>query len=271
MKSYGIPNQNSFCVVGVDQTGAVDSKGVPKPLPFAGFSGFLTENRGEVKNLKFHYGYLKKASHAELSQVLGLSYLGADFRWLGLDCVLGLPKCVYRRQFSFEEWLCAQNFIPYGFGRAEAERFFLSTFPDFYELPELPRREQEIALRANSVFKLRPFQKNIQTGTFRFWKEIQADLASGQFSLRGHEKSHTLVTEVYPSACYRTLGFQSRTELISKALSKIDSNWVDAYVVASFMMFDVISQGLEKKRGQLESSYHPSEGLIYPLGADFLF
>lgn len=54
------------------------------------------------------------------------------------------------------------------FGRDVAEAFFAQLQPP----GPLPRRACEVAAGANSVFASRPYQRNIQTGTFRVWKDL---------------------------------------------------------------------------------------------------
>jgi hypothetical protein len=82
---------------------------------------------------------------------------------IAIDCVLGLPASLavpWREALSltlkFE-----------GYGRKPAAEYFRTIGQG-----QVPRREIEYITKANSMFQERPFQRNIQTGTFRFWKEM---------------------------------------------------------------------------------------------------
>ena len=85
---------------------------------------------------------------------------------LGVDCVMGLP--IEFGQASPWHWMEQAAARP-AFGRDEAERFFSEILKG---REGLPKRLCERIAGANSVFVSRPYQKNIQTGTFRIWKEM---------------------------------------------------------------------------------------------------
>ncbi len=185
-----------FYFLGIDQTGARDSKGQPKPLP----SCLIFEDQ-------IHFFYLKTLSKSHIVQQITFlsskkgktkdkipvgpseSHRAVNQIIICLDCVIGLPKSLGLK------WRKAVNstLSEPGYGRETARIFFerilnktksiesslpsirpQSVKPLNYQVNQaaFPRRECEIRLKANSVFQSHPFQKNIQTGTFRLWKEL---------------------------------------------------------------------------------------------------
>lgn len=172
--------------LGVDQTGAVRADGTPKPLAAAVLAN------GRIRPV-----FLDQLTARCLREMLESSDL-SSLRVV-VDCVLGLPKDVKPR---FREGL-RRSLRTSGYGRPPARLFFES-----FECGEdLPRRQVEIQQRANSVFQTHPFQKNIQTGTFRIWKELASEpewyclpYLDGQFS-----PGLTPIFEGYPSLAWRKL------------------------------------------------------------------
>lgn len=105
---------------------------------------------------------------------------GAGVRWsrvaIVLDVVIGLPSTCWPSWATGEggerPWsLFARAAETPGWGRPAGERFFETLRPRASSEP-LPRRHCEREAGANSVFVTRPFQKNVQTGTFRVWKDL---------------------------------------------------------------------------------------------------
>lgn len=214
--------------LGVDQTGAVSHKGIPKVLP----ASVLIDNRIELFHLKsFNASELKTVS-SSLQTIHAV-----------IDCVLGLPKQLGRDlRESFQKTLEFR-----GYGRAPARDFFRAIGNG-----RLYRRACELRLNANSVFLEHPFQKNIQTGTFRFWKDLAQD--PDWFYMPWIEKparkNLTPIYEGYPTYTWKTLlgakhrkpsdlkdlikKFDSRIALprgFSQAVEK-DPNLADAVVLA---------------------------------------
>jgi len=138
--------------LGIDQTGAVNPKGVPKPLPACWIQG---------RQVRFFYLASFKKSEIEKHLPKKGSLVG-----IGLDCVLGLPQELgidWRRAL---QWTSR---FP-GYGRAPAQKFFRSIGRG-----KIWRRKVEVLAQANSIFQEKPFQRNIQTGTFRLWKDMAQD------------------------------------------------------------------------------------------------
>ena len=218
--------------IGIDQTGAVNSRGIPKPLPIAVFDHGVIE-----------FAYLKALNSEALSEVLGpLPKVARKNLKIALDCVLGLPRGLRR---DLRETM-ASSLNTQGFGREPARKFFASVGGG-----RILAREIEILAKANSVFRDRPFQKNIQTGTFRLWKDLSED--PSWFDLPFVEKRRsgcTSIFEAYPSHSWRTFlgspkrdpeklsqwiqksGFDCRLARDWKTRVMKDPNLADAAVIA---------------------------------------
>ncbi len=133
--------------LGVDQTGAVNARGVPKPLPACMLEGS-----------KFEFFALPHFSKTEVLKHEPSSAI--------IDCVLGMPRDL---NLSFRQALKRLSGQE-TYGRVAAEQFFLQIGGG-----KIWHREVEVLAKANSLFRSRPFQKNIQTGTYRFWLDMARD------------------------------------------------------------------------------------------------
>jgi len=241
--------------LGVDQTGAVARGGLTwKKLPAA--RAYLDQRGIQVQVLNPHSGApfeLDSFSTAGLMKVIqteGPSRI-EQTRVL-VDCVLGLPASI-TTQIPLPpplsptaeplRWAlkaaaqhhrdCLRKGVP-ARGRPAAEAFFLELFRQS-GLEEIPERACEKKAGANSVFRARPYQKNVQTGTYRIWVELGLELLSEQGALDlqfpHHEDSVGIsrkisVEESWPSLLWREfLGFPSRQpKALSGALQKVAKN-----------------------------------------------
>ena len=138
-----------------------------------------------------------------------------------LDAALGLPNGCWptgseRLAGGDRPWtLFARAAALPGFGRAAGERFFATLVPAEASA-RLPRRACEVLAGASSVFVTRPFQRNVQTGTHRIWK----DLASGgeprwanvwSFDAQTRVRGGPWLFEGYPSLLWaRVFGERTR-------------------------------------------------------------
>lgn len=161
---------------GVDQTGALTRKGgPPKPLPAA----LLIEDPSGPRLSLANLPSLNQKCIAEALATRGLEPQKVEIL---VDCVLGLPTEALREVGNTSMNLLFQKAFRYqkkfGLGRKSAEEFFAREFSSVYEMNELPRRACERLAKANSVFQSRPYQRNIQTGTFRIWSDLGGDLES---------------------------------------------------------------------------------------------
>jgi hypothetical protein len=146
-----------------------------------------------------------------------------------VDCVLGLPSPMRRGHESIRDLLTlAKSFndqITIPMGRKRAAAFFhqLLRESNFQGAPgeRWPLRHCERLTASNSVFQEHPFQKNVQSGTYRIWCELGYSLDSGpacQPRLWPHDyqdsaggKIHGIgfpemvIAEGYPSLYWRKL------------------------------------------------------------------
>lgn len=231
LNAHESPSDSNYSVyVGVDQTGAVTRKQVPRPLPACLIRG---------RKVSFHY--LNSFSRTEFEKIIPDISVARPL--ICVDCVFGLP------QKLSHSWLKVMQLIKKsdGYGRKPAENFFKQLGGG-----QILRRKIEIALGGNSVFQEKPFQKNIQTGSYRIWKDISQK--SEDFYLPALElrKSHRQLTivEGYPTYSWKilfavskrspsqlhSLVKQHRLTLnwnpkLQKAVAK-DPNLADAFILA---------------------------------------
>jgi hypothetical protein len=155
--------------VGIDQTGAIRSRRgvvVARPLEAA----LLRPDAQDPARWRLESMRLDSVSQSEIRRAVGPVPLARVA--LALDCVFGLPSEVGLGQGSLWELMRSTHETGPGapaYGMEAAERYF-KRFG--VRAARLPTRSCEKLARANSVFVTRPFQKNIQTGTFRIWKDL---------------------------------------------------------------------------------------------------
>jgi hypothetical protein len=213
------------CFVGMDQTGAVNASGKPRALPCSVLvrkkSAWRLILTGADKKLLT----VPRFSLQTLSDLLrpcGAS-LGPDTAILA-DCVMGLPWKSWKRTGERAGDLRAvlrQSADGTAYGRAASEAFF-SRWTD---LP-LPQRECEKLSGSNSVFLTKPYQKNIQTGTYRIWRDMALAGDVDDFSFWPFDpvqRKFPWVFEGYPSFYWKHwFGFKKRdpqafNEVLSRA------------------------------------------------------
>lgn len=190
-------------VYGIDQTGAVLGKNKAKPLKACEL--ILGPNLKIEDVVFFKIPELGQWTHKLDSKATNHVFI---------DCVLGLPIKLYisNPEKSLRDWILKTKHFQIekqSYGRKVSEAFFNSML-DYYNLnpSSPPKRAIEVSLKSNSVFTTRPFQKNIQTGTFRIWKELSQVLQGitlwpSDFYLK--DEANTIFYEVYPSYFYKIL------------------------------------------------------------------
>lgn len=200
---------NNWVYFGIDQTGAIDRNGIPKPLPACII---------EKQNVRFFY--LKSLNLQEIKKHVSADNLKNVL--ICVDCVFGLPLELNKSWPEAMELL--QEFKNYG--RQPAQDYFRALGDE-----KILLRQVEVLCNANSVFKEKPFQKNIQTGTYRIWKDLL--LNKNNFyvpALKAREHKDQLpLFEGYPSYSWKLIldSSQRRPNEISKLLKKfkIKLNW----------------------------------------------
>ena len=212
--------------MGVDQTGAAldqgrRAKALPMALTALGRDGewglYVRDRSGKpLRATSFAWAQLSDPCTALMEESL---------RWEAtpvlvlVDCVLGLPQSLYEAQaggLSPRAWLdhlfrSAARFGPPAFGRGSAERFFASILgSQALEMGQgYPTRECERLAGANSVFCARPYQKNVQTGTYRIWRDLGSDvlenwrIAPQDRSIGSPEVGQRWLMEGWPSLLWR--------------------------------------------------------------------
>jgi len=181
VNSLPLPAPSFDVVVGVDQTGAaVDGGAAARPLAVA--VAVRTGERAWSIKAKARGAALKLPSltPAEVTALLhSVRVKGLpEHTALLLDCVLGLPGDTTPRPGADALWAVmassGQGDVDgVRFGMARAQRFF----DGLLHAGGLPRRACEVACDATSVFQTRPFQKNVQTGTYRIWRDLTSSPA----------------------------------------------------------------------------------------------
>jgi hypothetical protein len=240
-------NIPSMIFIGLDQTGAILKNGKPKPLPIA----IVYKNQKTFLSV----GYIPNCSFSEIQKFI-LTHYEDDFKTedvhILMDCVLGLPHKIYPPNTSFREFLrlAAQQ---EGYGRIPARIFFKNILG---QSPILTRQTEDLA-NANSVFLEYPFQKNIQTGTFRLWKDLGANPESFYIPYMERKKRKAFpIYEGYPSMSWKILFKTSsrkpdhflklskkffhnlHIDIHSKKLITKDANLADAATLALHMSRD---------------------------------
>ncbi|MEW5851706.1 MAG: hypothetical protein AB2A00_23150 [Myxococcota bacterium] len=195
--------------MGVDQTGAVMRGGAAaRPLKAA---VALEEGRGAWR---LHVDALEGLTSVALNALLERAKAPGGGVALLVDCVLGLPRGVWSGTGADALWAVMRRCADDDGGRprygmARAERFFASLLPE-HARGTLPRRECELVARCTSVFQTRPFQKNIQTGTYRIWRDLTEDRARWVNIWPFDDETTAIprapwVFESFPSLLWRTL------------------------------------------------------------------
>jgi hypothetical protein len=200
--------------MGVDQTGAKRNKRGTRARPLS--AALLFEKREGSKKWTLVPLELESLTRAEVARVLAAE-LGADRAArarlaLLVDSVFGLPaRCDHESGIDSIWRLMQSTHEIDGFGRDRSEPFFKRLLPrktPGVEFP--PRRRCEELAGANSVFLTLPHQKNVQTGTFRVWKDLTSE-NSRWFKLWPFESRQTStqgmpwIFECYPTHFWRTM------------------------------------------------------------------
>ncbi|MCC6138371.1 MAG: hypothetical protein IT287_07040 [Bdellovibrionaceae bacterium] len=224
MKTSPLPQRipkNAFfdIYVGVDQTGATKANGTPKPLVAC-----VLFNKN--KKLTHAMISLDALTHTELQKALKRVDVSLKNKkvFICVDSALGLPHTLNIKIRTLI--LAAKNFSSKNktHGALTAHAFFNS----FLKTRELPQRQVEQLVKANSVFKLKPFQKNIGCETYRILKDLSQD--TSWYSLWPFEdaKRNFTIAEGYPSYFWKTLlGAKTRDLEFIKKQTGINFKTVD--------------------------------------------
>ncbi|MBC7753365.1 MAG: hypothetical protein H7Z71_03945 [Moraxellaceae bacterium] len=187
--------------LGIDQTGATDQKGKPKKLNCTLIDA---QNFDEGHDLQVYPGlHLEHLNTSAIKDLIKIHI--KDFKnqpvLICIDTAFGLPlelnvhyKKIFEKAVHFQ-------FNEKPFGALTAYQFFNS----FLKSDEIVKRKVDQITKANSVFNLTPFQKNIGCGSFRSIKELALNL--NDFDLWPFEltKKQFVMAEGYPSYNWKKL------------------------------------------------------------------
>ena len=186
--------------IGIDQTGATNKNGKPKSLPVCLIYKNIIYPNLWLSDLKFEsLGQLiQKTLNIKVDHLNSLRPL------ILIDSVFTLPS---ELKITHHQLMTRSNTYKYNnksFGAVTAFNFFNSFL--IHGLTALPQRKIELKLKANSVFKLKPFQRNIGCGSYRVLKELSAD--RNWFKLWPVDKKQNAwatIAEGYPSYYWKKI------------------------------------------------------------------
>ena len=174
--------------LGIDQTGAVIKRAggqVYRPLPAV----IALPGRNRTIQILAASGHQKKIGLASFDpgEIVALvePYVNVPRDIVVLaDCVFGLPSDMRRGNASLRQLLDRaakhDSAASEPLGRQRSAAFFrniLNEFtPDRHDDKKWPLRRCEQLASSNSVFQEHPFQKNIQSGTYRIWCDLGRSL-----------------------------------------------------------------------------------------------
>lgn len=248
--------------VGVDQTGASISGGrSARPLPCAVFDA--TQYRLHLFGHDRKPLWLKSFNETSLRELfirIDIEAAEVHSRTTAylVDCVFGLSENTWPPHLPaglHGQWrLFRRAAQAEGFGLKAAAHFFAQILKDA-GVPPYPVRRCELLVNANSVFRTHPFQKNIQCGTYRIWKDFGSE-SKPWMNIRyltpaaDSKLDRPWLFEAYPSFIWREIfGLRTRDlKLFPEALNTVfpklhlseetmallarDPNFTDAAVLA---------------------------------------
>jgi hypothetical protein len=234
--------------IGVDQTGAQTHGGLrARPLPCAVVAGdrLVVTALGSGARLM-----LSSFTPDEVSRVLVSAGFDGAFSGrtaLVVDSVFGLAPEVFvggrRELWNLFRLAASDTRSRKGFGLKAAARFYSGLLKQSSSRRKIPIRRCEVLSGANSIFNTRPYQKNIQCGTYRVWRDLGSHgdewVKIWNFA-RVHDYgrgSRPWMFEGYPSLFWREVfGFRTRKprELVRVLSRDFVVSSKDALVIAEF-------------------------------------
>jgi len=223
-----IDNMNFNVFIGIDQTGAATKSGQPKMLPVA-----IIYKKKHFVNLN-----IQSITESEIEKILidqlNLSKLKIkNLKPLILvDSVLGLPADLKVELKSIFKEIEFYQYNEKKYGAQTAYSFFNKFISK--NMSTKPRRHVEVLAKANSVFNLTPYQRNIGCGSYRILK----DLSQNQkwFQIWPHylkSSKWATIAEGYPTYYWKTLfNFNSRPNKNHLNINFKTADHADAYILA---------------------------------------
>lgn len=192
--------KNFDLYIGVDQTGATNNKGIPHKLPLCIIYKNKIYPNLSLSSLNF------KSIELLISNTTGIK-LNSIHKLRALiliDSVFALPQELKINQSQLFAKARHYHFNHKYFGALTAFNFFCSFLISDHS--RLPQRLIETKLKANSVFKLKPYQRNIGCGSYRILKELSND--PGWFNIwpiDNKQNTWATISEGYPSYYWKTI------------------------------------------------------------------
>ncbi len=179
----------------------MDSRGCPRALPTAVLSQPGPNDRYLLSTV-----WLPSFSAKAVGEIIA----NPSAAIILLDCVLGLPaRQDARGEKPLRQAMNAAASHP-GFGRKAASDFFSIVLENLG--PGESLRACERISNAMPVFLDKPFQRSIQAGAYRFWKDLGAEPEWCDFwPFTPKPQGRPILLESYASLFWRSiLGFPSR-------------------------------------------------------------
>jgi hypothetical protein len=195
-------------IIGIDQTGAVNPSGALKPLKLAVFDLRKKKDPKLISNLIIPS--LNKDSILKLFEgQLNAPIKNQDKVFILVDSVFGLPEAL---DTTFEEMLKSMKNFKSSSGKLYGAHVAHEFFNSFLKInEEVPKRNVEKIVSANSIFNLHPFQRNISCGTYRVLKDILEErLNFGIWPFENWQDFQFVLSEGFPTFYWKLL-FQSKT------------------------------------------------------------
>ena len=180
--------QSTKVYLGVDQTGAVIKRGggqVYRPLPAV----IALPGKNRTIQIVAASRHQKKIGLVSFDQAEIVALVEPYFEVprdivVLADCVFGLPSDMRRANASLRQLLdraaTHDSAASEPLGRQRSAAFFRNILKEFRpgrdDDKKWPLRRCEQLASSNSVFQEHPFQKNIQSGTYRIWCELGRSL-----------------------------------------------------------------------------------------------
>lgn len=211
--------------IGIDQTGAIDSKGRPKKLPVCAI-----HKRKVILNQTLP-ALTQEGLKNFIHNHLGFSI--EDVKTLiCVDAVLTLPKDLAISHQQILKKIKKHSFQNKHYGAICAHHFFNSLSSN----NKNHLRLIEEILGANSVFNLKPYQRNVGCGSYRILKDLSNN--PGWYQLWPIEKNNKPITicEGYPSYYWQNFYALPKRHLDSiKKMTQMDfknQDFADSYILA---------------------------------------
>jgi hypothetical protein len=188
-------------ILGIDQTGATDHKGKPKKLHCTLIDAhkFNRSKKLDIySNLTLESLNLHSVTELISNQVGSFKNQSV---LICIDTAFGLPADLdvnFKEIFAYSKSYRNEQ---KDFGALTAHHFFNS----FRKNSHIQKRRIEVLTKANSVFNLKPFQRNIGCGSYRSIKELAQDMT--WFNLWPFQKltKQFVFAEGYPSHIWKNL------------------------------------------------------------------